>query len=134
VRAGVIPGTKNPHTTTAHHGWAGYLSEEFELTGTLEAPVSVVNPHASMKIRVDGQVWDVVLAPPARTARAGLREGIIPVGAQVTVHGHRHRDPKRFEIYHDSTFSITQRPPVFRILNCHRRDSVRGSLLPILVT
>jgi len=88
----------SPHTTTAHHGWAGYLSEEFELTGTLEAPVSVVNPHASMKIRVDGQVWDVVLAPPARTARAGLREGIIPVGAQVTVHGHRHRDPKRFEI------------------------------------
>jgi hypothetical protein len=55
-------------------------------------------PHATMKIRVDGQVWDVVLAPPARTASAGLREGIIPVGARVTVHGHRHRDPKRFEI------------------------------------
>jgi hypothetical protein len=87
-----------PTMSTAHHGWAGYLAAEFELTGTLEAPVSLANPHATMKIRVDGQVWDVVLAPPARTASAGLREGIIPVGARVTVHGHRHRDPKRFEI------------------------------------
>jgi hypothetical protein len=84
--------------TAAHHGWAGYLDVEFELTGTLEQPVSVANPHATMKIRVDAQVWDVVLAPPGRTASAGLREGIIPVGATVTVHGHRHRDPKRFEI------------------------------------
>lgn len=87
-----------PLMASAHHGWAGYLDAEFELTGTLEAPVSVTNPHATMKIRVDNQVWDIVLAPPARTASAGLREGIIPVGAKVTVHGHRHRDPKRFEI------------------------------------
>ena len=85
-------------TSRAHHGWVGYLDVEFELTGTLDAPVSLANPHATMKIRVDGQVWDVVLAPPTRTASAGLREGIIPVGARVTVHGHRHRDPKRFEI------------------------------------
>jgi hypothetical protein len=87
-----------PSISSAHHGWAGYLSEEFQLTGTLETPVSVNNPHATMKLRVDGQVWDVVLAPPNRTASAGLREGIIPVGAQVTVQGHRHRDPRRLEI------------------------------------
>ena len=87
-----------PVASSAHHGWAGYLDQEFEITGTLEAPVSLANPHATMKIRVDGQVWDIVLAPPTRTADAGLREGIIPVGARVTVHGHRHRDPKRFEI------------------------------------
>lgn len=87
-----------PTASSAHHGWAGYLSEEFELTGTLDAPVSVANPHATMKLRADGQVWDVVLAPPEPTTRAGLREDIIPVGAHVTVQGHRHRDPKRFEI------------------------------------
>jgi hypothetical protein len=51
-----------------------------------------------MKLRVDDQVWDVVLAAPNRTTSAGLREGIIPVGAQVTVQGHRHRDPRRLEI------------------------------------
>lgn len=82
----------------AHHGWVGYVSEELELSGTLETPLSLGNPHATMKVRVDDRVWDVVLAPPARTAGAGLKEGIIPVGAKVTVQGHRHRDPKRLEI------------------------------------
>jgi hypothetical protein len=52
-----------------------------------------------MKIRTsDGQVWDLTLAPPARTERAGLKAGIIPVGATVTIHGHRNRDPKKFEV------------------------------------
>jgi hypothetical protein len=101
-----------PVSSLAHHGWAGYLDEEFELTGTLEAPVRVANPHATMKIRVKDEVWDVVLAPPNPTTRAGLREGIIPVGAQVTVHGHRHRDPKRLEIktervtWNNQTFNV----------------------------
>lgn len=83
---------------SAHHGWGGYLTEEFQVTGTVESPVSTAGPHATMKIRVDGQAWDVVLAPPARTINAGLKEGVIPVGAQVTAHGHRHRDAKKLEI------------------------------------
>jgi hypothetical protein len=83
----------------AHHGWGGNLDAEFELTGTVETPVSLAGPHATMKVRAsDGQVWDLTLAPPARTQRAGLKEGIIPVGATVKIHGHRNRDPKRFEI------------------------------------
>ena len=82
----------------AHHGWAGYVSDELELSGTLETPLSLENPHATMKGRVDDQIWDIVLAPPARTASAGLKEGIIPVGAKVTVQGHRHRNPKRPEL------------------------------------
>lgn len=88
----------SPLPANAHHGWGGYLNEEFELTGTLDTPVSLAGPHATMKIRVNAQVWDVVLAPPARTGNAGLKEGIIPVGARVTVHGHRHRDPNRLEV------------------------------------
>lgn len=82
----------------AHHGWGGYANEEFELTGSLETPVSLAGPHASTSIRVKDQVWNVVLAPPAGTRRSGLREGMIPVGSTVTVHGHRHRNPKTFEI------------------------------------
>jgi hypothetical protein len=82
----------------AHHGWGGNLDEEFEITGTVEKPLSLAGPHATMKIRAEGQVWDLTLAPPARTDAAGLKEGIIPVGATVTIHGHRNRDPKRFEI------------------------------------
>ena len=82
----------------AHHGWGGYYDDEFQISGTVEAPVSTAGPHATMKIRSGGQVWDVVLAPPARTVAAGLKEGIIPVGAAVTAFGHRHRDAKKFEI------------------------------------
>jgi hypothetical protein len=83
----------------AHHGWAGNGDEEFELSGTVEAGVSLAGPHATMKIKAEGgQVWDVTLAPPARTSGSGLKEGTIPMGAKVTIHGHRNRDPKRFEV------------------------------------
>ena len=82
----------------AHHGWGGNADEEFEISGTVQTGVSLAGPHATMKIQADGHVWDLTLAPPARTEAAGLKEGIIPVGAKVTIHGHRNRDPKRFEI------------------------------------
>jgi hypothetical protein len=82
----------------AHHGWGGYTDTQFELTGVLETAVSLAGPHATMRVRANGQVWDVVLAPSTRTERAGLKEGIIPLGAQVTVSGHRHRDPNKYEI------------------------------------
>jgi hypothetical protein len=83
---------------SAHHGWAGNADEEFDLTGTVEQGVSLAGPHATMKIRADGKVWDLTLAPPARTKRAGLKEGIIPTGATVTIHGHRNKDANRFEV------------------------------------
>jgi hypothetical protein len=88
----------SPLPAIAHHGWGGYLDAEFDISGTVEAPVSLAGPHATMKLRADDHVWDVVMAPPFRTEQAGLKEGMIPVGAKVAVHGHRHRDPKRFEI------------------------------------
>jgi len=83
----------------AHHGWSGYGDTEFQITGTVATPVSTSGPHATLRVRAaDGQVWNVVLAPGPRTIAAGLKEGIIPVGAQVTAYGHRHRDAKTFEI------------------------------------
>jgi hypothetical protein len=89
----------SPLPASAHHGWGGYSDQDFEISGTVESPVSVAGPHAALKIRAaDGKIWDVVLAPPARTQRAGLKDGIIPLGAKVTAHGHRHRDAGRFEI------------------------------------
>ena len=97
----------------AHHGWGGNQTQEFELTGTLETGVSLAGPHGTMKIKAaDGQVWDITLAPGARTSNAGLKEGVIPVGAKVTVQGHRNSDPKRFEvktervIYNGKTFNV----------------------------
>jgi hypothetical protein len=81
----------------AHHGWGGNASEESEVTGTVEM-VSLAGPHATMKVRVGEQVWDITLAPPARTQRAGLRTDSIPIGATVTVVGHRNETAGRFEM------------------------------------
>ena len=87
----------------AHHGWGGQASEETTLTGTLAAPVSLAGPHATMKIKAaDGQVWDITMAPPARTSSAGLKDGIIPLGATVTVRGHRNTTANRFEMKTES--------------------------------
>jgi hypothetical protein len=98
IRLGILGLSLAAFPASAHHGWGGNLDEEFEITGTVERGVSLAGPHASMQIRTDGKVWDITLAPPARTERAGLKEGIIPVGATVTIHGHRNRDANRFEV------------------------------------
>ena len=97
---------------SAHHGWEDYQDEQFEITGELESPVSLAGPHATAKIRVNGDVWDVVLAPSPRTARAGLTEGVIPVGDTVTASGHRHLDPQTLEI---KTERLTWNGKVFNV-------------------
>ena len=94
VGLGILALSLSAVPASAHHGWGGNLDEEFEITGTVVTGLSLAGPHATMQIRDSGgQVWDLTLAPPARTERAGLKEGIIPIGATV-----RNRDPKRFEI------------------------------------
>ena len=83
----------------AHHGWSGQETTQSTISGTVKTALSLAGPHATMQIVDDkGQVWDLTLAPPARTARAGLSEDTIPVGAKVTVVGNRNRDQSRFEM------------------------------------
>jgi hypothetical protein len=82
----------------AHHGWGGQAKDHIELTGTVEQAVSLAGPHAAMKIKVDGQVWDITLAPSPRTAAAGLKADTLPLGATVTIQGHRNLDAKKFEV------------------------------------
>jgi hypothetical protein len=81
----------------AHHGWSGYLDEDFALTGVVEE-ISLGNPHGRLDVRADGGVWNVVLGPPFRNERAGITDGVIEVGDTVTAYGHRHRDPDRLEM------------------------------------
>ena len=82
----------------AHHGWSGQSATQIEVSGKVLKPVSLAGPHATMQINADGQVWDVTLAPPARTESAGLSPKALAVGDTVTVRGNRNSDPKRFEI------------------------------------
>ena len=82
----------------AHHGWSGQEDKVSDMTGTVVQGVSLAGPHATMKIKVKEQVWEVTLAPPARTARSGLKEGVIPIGETVTVRGNRSTEPGHFEM------------------------------------
>lgn len=84
---------------SAHHGWGGQIREPFELSGTVHTGVSLSGPHATMQIEdQNGQIWDLTLAPPSRTQRAGLTEDVIPVGAQVSIVGNRNADMHRYEV------------------------------------
>ena len=82
----------------AHHGWGGQEEAITTLNGTVVQGVSLAGPHATMKIKAGNDVWDLTLAPPARTASSGLKEGLIPVGAAVTVRGNRNSDHNRHEM------------------------------------
>jgi hypothetical protein len=83
----------------AHHGWAGQQQDQFDLTGKLHTDVSLAGAHGSMQVIDDkGQIWDITLAPAARTERAGLKPGVIPMGATVTIRGNRNSDMQRFEV------------------------------------
>jgi hypothetical protein len=82
----------------AHHGWSGQEGKMIDMTGTVVQGVSLAGPHGTMKIKVKDEVWDITLAPPARTSRAGLTEGVIPVGATVTVRGNRNLEAGRHEM------------------------------------
>ena len=75
----------------AHHGWGWYGNGAFELTGIVE-DANMGGPHGQLKLRVNGELWDVVLAPPGRNNRAGLSNNIVEVGMEVTARGHRWQD------------------------------------------
>jgi hypothetical protein len=83
--------------SAAHHGWEGYETAEFALTGVVES-ANLGGPHGLLRVRSGGAVWDVVLAPPTRNQRAGLTSAAVPRGTRVTARGHRHRDRQRLEM------------------------------------
>ena len=80
-----------PATAFAHHGWAWTDEGFFELTGIIRA-VYVGNPHATLDVDVEGEIWRVELAPPRQTERAGFTEASAKVGDEVTAIGNRSRD------------------------------------------
>jgi len=75
----------------AHHGWSWTEDGFFELTGTISA-INYGNPHPTLDVDVEGEIWRVELATPAATARAGFMAETAKVGDEVTAVGHRSRD------------------------------------------
>jgi hypothetical protein len=83
-----------PGPAAAHHGWTWTEDQESRLSGIIES-ISLGNPHAWVALRTDEGVWQVDLAPPSATARAGFVAGVAKVGDKALVTGHRSRDPKQ---------------------------------------
>jgi Family of unknown function (DUF6152) len=75
----------------AHHGWAWTQDGFFELTGTISS-ISYGNPHPTLDVEANGEVWRVDLATPRATANAGFMEDTAKVGDEVTAIGNRSRD------------------------------------------
>lgn len=77
--------------TLAHHGWSWTSDGMFELEGIIKE-IYIGNPHATLDVDVEGEIWRVELAPPARTIAAGFTEDVAKVGDEVTALGNRSRD------------------------------------------
>jgi hypothetical protein len=76
----------------AHHGWSWTASGFFELKGIITA-VYIGNPHATLDVDVEGEIWRVELAPLGPTTNAGFFEGVAKAGDEVTAIGNRSVDP-----------------------------------------
>jgi hypothetical protein len=101
----------------AHHGWGGYQNAETNIVGTVVEQVNLAGAHASIKLQgEDGQIWRVLLSPPHSTVAAGIREQTFPVGAKLTVSGHRHSDPSRLEM---KTEELTMGQRTFNLYAWH---------------
>ena len=77
--------------TLAHHGWSWTADGMFELEGIIKE-IYIGNPHATLDVDVEGEIWRVELAPPSATMRAGFTEDVAKIGDEVTALGNRSRD------------------------------------------
>jgi len=92
IAASLVGAAAVPLTAYAHHGWSWTESEESRLSGEI-TELSLGNPHAHLQIVNDEGTWEVDLAPPYATSRAGFVEGVAQVGDTATFTGHRSSDP-----------------------------------------
>jgi hypothetical protein len=90
--AAAIAAFSLPAAALAHHGWSSYDAKKVI---KVTAPVSDVtwgNPHGGAKVRYQGKVWEVVLAPVARMESRGLTQNMLTSGKPVTLEGYPRRD------------------------------------------
>ena len=58
----------------AHHGWSWTEDGFFELEGIIKE-IYIGNPHATLDVDVEGEIWRVELAPPSATIARRLHRG-----------------------------------------------------------
>lgn len=96
---GLAIATLAPQTATAHHGWNWTTGENIELTGTIMA-LRLGNPHGRVTLMVEGVKWNLEVGQPWRNQRAGLKDGDLAEGVEITVSGEPSADPneKRLKV------------------------------------
>ncbi|TFF22981.1 hypothetical protein E3C22_11065 [Jiella endophytica] len=96
--AGLAVALAMPAAAIAHHGWGWTEDQESRLEGVIKA-VSFGNPHSHLEIEAEDGVWEVDLAPPYASERAGFVEGVAKIGDRASFTGHRSKDAgeKRFK-------------------------------------
>jgi hypothetical protein len=75
----------------AHHGWAWTEDGFFELEGVI-VELTFGNPHPTIDVDVEGEIWRVDLATPAATERAGFTPDKAKAGDEIYAIGNRSRD------------------------------------------
>ena len=80
-----------PVAAIAHHGWSWTEEQESRLAGEITS-ISLGNPHAHLNVENEEGLWEVDLAPPYATERAGFVEGVAKVGDAASFTGHRSKD------------------------------------------
>ena len=88
---GVVLALMSVKGELAHQGWAWNEEGFFELTGLVKA-VYVGNPHATLDVDVEGELWRVELAPPGPTTAAGFTDDTVKIGDEITAVGNRSQD------------------------------------------
>ena len=81
-----------PAAALAHHGWSWTTGENLELTGVI-TETRLGNPHGELTLDVDGTAWIVEVGQPWRNSRAGLEDGDLAPGVELTVSGEPSADP-----------------------------------------
>lgn len=113
----------------AHHGWSGY-PDVIRMSATV-TDLDLGNPHDRLVAKDEsGQVWNLLLAPPARNRRFGFDEDTISVGDEIELYGQKH--PQRMEvkvhcIYRDGEMLYTYRYDNGRTSLSRSRTSDRQS-------
>ena len=91
--AGMLATLGLPLEALAHHGWAWAEDEEFTLAGLIRG-VRLGNPHGELDVEAADGLWIAEIGQPYRNDRAGLTDALLAPGTEVTLEGHRSRDPE----------------------------------------
>lgn len=76
----------------AHHGWRWAEDGNFEITGDVVS-TWLGNPHGLVYLDVNGERWTIEVGQPWRNDRAGLTDAHFATGNEITISGHRSKDP-----------------------------------------